>query len=56
MIILCQFCGENKKSVKAHIIPEAFFRDISDEGGILKHRQLGTHPKKSPKGVYDDKL
>ena len=42
--------------VDAHIIPEAFFRDISEEGAVLKQREIGGHAKKLRIGVYDRNL
>lgn len=53
-MIDCKFCGKSKKSVEAHIIPEAFFEDINPENHMLRERSPGIYPKKRPNGVYDD--
>lgn len=55
-MLLCRLCGNAGKSVKAHIIPEAFFR-VLREGGDAPLLVTGTpsqFPKRSPIGVYDD--
>lgn len=53
---LCRLCGNAGKFVKAHIIPEAFFR-VLREGGDAPLLVTGTpnqFPKRSPIGVYDE--
>jgi hypothetical protein len=52
----CPFCHKPGEKVDAHIIPEAFFRDISEEGHVLKQREIGSHPKRMRIGVYDEDL
>lgn len=54
MLKSCPFCTLPGKRVDAHIIPRAFFEDISADGSVLKQRELGCHPKRIPVGVYDD--
>lgn len=52
----CKYCGENKKLVKSHIIPEAFFRPLRTQAGtspLLITNLPNQYPKKSPIGVYD---
>lgn len=53
--MICKGCGENKNLIKAHVIPEAFFRGLRD--GKDSPRLLtdidGIFPKKAPIGVYD---
>ena len=47
----CQYCGENKKLIKAHIIPESFFKPLrTDKSDVLylMNDLLGEFPKKSP--------
>ncbi|MGK5070457.1 hypothetical protein [Janthinobacterium sp. RT4P48] len=56
MLKKCNFCGNSGFGVKAHVIPEAFFRDIVDDGLMLKQRELGKFPKKSPVGPYDSSI
>jgi len=53
--MICKFCGENKRLIKAHIIPEAFFRRLRT-GQIpllMTTNSPGKHPKRLPVGVYD---
>jgi hypothetical protein len=49
----CKFCQKDKKLIKAHIIPEGFFRrlrDGQDPPRILTEKDF---PKRAPIGVYD---
>lgn len=54
----CKFCKEEKKLVKAHIVPEAFFRELwsGEKSPVLVDDSPNTYPKKSPIGVYDKNL
>ena len=56
MLDICPFCASPGEKVDAHIIPEAFFKAISQDGGVLKQRELGVHPKRVPIGIYDDSV
>ena len=54
-MVACRLCNSEVALVKAHAIPEAFFREIRDEqqrllliAGGAKH-----YPRKAPIGVYD---
>lgn len=51
----CKFCGESKKLIRAHIIPEAFFRVLRDgeRPPVIVSDIAGVYPKRSPIGVYD---
>lgn len=52
----CQYCGENKKLIKAHIIPASFFKPLRADNGDVPYLMsdlLGVFPKKSQTGVYD---
>ncbi len=51
----CRGCGEDKKLIKAHVIPESFFRGLRDGKRIPRIHSTteGVHPKKAPIGVYD---
>jgi len=54
--VKCQYCGENKKLIKAHIIPASFFKPLrADNGDVpyLMNDLPGEFPKKSQTGVYD---
>jgi hypothetical protein len=52
----CRFCGRSEKLVKAHIIPEAFFRAIGggrDVPLLISNTSGQLFPKRQPVGVYD---
>ena len=53
---LCRLCGNAGKFVKAHIIPEAFFRVLRKDGSVplLVTGTPNQFPKRSPIGVYDE--
>ena len=53
---VCRFCGQPAKLVKAHAIPEAFFRAIGtgrDVPLLISNANDSLFPKKQPIGVYD---
>jgi hypothetical protein len=54
----CRGCGQNKKLIKAHIIPESFFRGLRNGKQIPKIHSTteGVHPKRAPIGVYDTEI
>ena len=54
----CQLCGASSGFVKSHVIPEAFFRVLrnGEEAPLLIAGAAGQVPKKSPIGVYDQKI
>jgi hypothetical protein len=55
----CKLCGTDAKLVKAHIVPEAFFRAMMGEpgeGALLISNNKSVHPRRSPIGVYDREL
>lgn len=52
----CQYCGENKQLIKAHIIPASFFKPLRSDNGDVTYLMTvmqGEFPKKSQTGVYD---
>lgn len=51
-------CLENKKGVKAHIIPESFYRYIKVDNPFLEIRssKKGKHKKRSYTGIYDNTI
>jgi hypothetical protein len=53
--MICKFCGEDKKLIDAHIIPEGFFRRVRRGKQSLKMvtNMKGQFPRKSPIGEYD---
>lgn len=55
----CRYCGKLKPLVKAHIIPEAFFRAIGtgkDAPILVSNIQSSPFPKRIPIGVYDSDI
>jgi hypothetical protein len=52
----CTLCGLARKLIKAHAIPEAFFRELRVDSNIppLVSGEQGQFPKKAPIGVYDE--
>ena len=49
----CKLCGLDKKLVKAHIIPEAFFRPLRSGKNAPFLIRPGDYVKRAPIGVYD---
>jgi len=51
----CKLCEKEKKLIKAHAIPEAFFRELMDDWRApkLMTNVKGEYTKKAPIGVYD---
>ncbi|MCU7845329.1 MAG: hypothetical protein KZQ93_15980 [Candidatus Thiodiazotropha sp. (ex Monitilora ramsayi)] len=56
--MICKGCNQDKKLVKAHIIPESFFRDLRADEKTLKliSNVEGVHTKNAPIGVYDKEI
>jgi len=54
----CAFCLEQRIFIKAHAIPEAFFRQlrVDGESPMLISSEFGNYPKRAPIGVYDDEI
>jgi hypothetical protein len=54
----CRYCCDKKKLVKAHIIPEAFFRRLRDgqDSPRMFSNKAGEYPKRAPIGVYDTQI
>lgn len=54
----CCYCRQDKKLIKAHIIPEGFFRRLREGQNPLKMLTniAGEYPKKMPIGVYDKNI
>lgn len=53
--MLCRFCGKDRKLIKAHIVPEGFFKIFPQDAGVtrLYSNAPGTYPKRAPVGIYD---
>lgn len=54
----CCYCRQEKKLIKAHIIPEGFFRRLREEQNppMMLTNTPGKYPKKMPIGVYDKNI
>lgn len=54
----CRFCGTAGNLIKAHVIPEAFFRPLRVDGEtpLLVSSTPGFVPKRAPIGIYDKEL
>ena len=53
----CRMCGMQRPLIKAHVIPEAFFRPLRDGEQAPKIFSAGKEPpKKSPIGIYDETI
>ena len=55
---ICQFCGDDKKLCKAHIVPQAFnYPRLPDErSSILASNNKGFRTRRSQTGVYDTNI
>ena len=53
--MICKFCGNDRKLIKAHVIPEGFFRRFRSSPNSLRliTNEAGEHEKRAPVGVYD---
>ncbi len=51
-------CGAERKLIRAHVIPEAFFRvqRVDGEPPLLITNVAGHFPKRAPIGVYDERI
>lgn len=55
--MICLGCGEEKKLIKAHIIPEAFFTGLNAFGQSAQLVWGGwEYTKRHPKGIYDKNI
>lgn len=56
MSIICKLTKTEGKSVRAHIVPKAFYDLPLQQEGVSKiySNSTGAFPKKMPMGVYDD--
>jgi hypothetical protein len=54
-MLTCRLCSQEKKLVKSHILPQAFWRKAGAgiDVPLLLTKKHGVHPKRAPIGVYD---
>ena len=52
----CKLCSLSRKFIRAHAMPEAFFRElrVDGESPLLVSGVQGNFPKRAPIGVYDE--
>src|SRR3954470_151131 len=51
--MLCRLCEQQKKLIKAHIIPEGFFRRLREGNKAPLLVSERDYVKRSPIGIYD---
>lgn len=56
--MICKLCGEDRPLIRAHIIPEAFFRELRDGGRapLMVTNSPSVFPRRAPIGVYDSTI
>jgi hypothetical protein len=57
--MICKLCGADRKLIKAHVIPAAFFEKNGNDSAFesfLHTFDLTTHSKRLPAGSYDKEL
>ena len=54
----CHLCLEDKKLIKAHIIPESFFLPLKSGKRVpeLHTNTNGVYPRRAPVGIYDTSI
>lgn len=54
----CKLCREEKKLIKAHIIPHALYGPMFEDGSPVEvyPTEKGAFPKRSPQGIYDTNI
>ena len=52
--MVCRLCDTDRPLIKAHVVPEGFFRVFRDMQVFSNKR--GAHPRRSPTGVYDKSI
>jgi hypothetical protein len=56
--MVCRWCNTKQRLIKAHIIPEGFFRAVGHGPEPLEvlSNTPGARPKRAPIGVYDKSI
>ena len=54
----CKYCGGSGALIRAHVIPEAFFRKLREgtQAPLLVTAKVGEFTKRVPIGVYDSEI
>lgn len=55
---ICKLCLAQTELIEAHIIPRSFYRFELYDGEVprIVSSKIGTYPKRSPIGIYDEKI
>lgn len=55
---ICKLCAQDRKLIKAHIVPRALYDPLLEEGSPLQlySTEEGAFPKRSPQGIYDTNI
>ena len=54
--VICRFCEQPKRPIKAHVIPEAFFRRLREGKRPPILIRQNYHARRSPIGIYDSAI
>jgi hypothetical protein len=56
--MVCRLCETEQRLIKAHIVPEGFFRVLRDASAVpeVYTNKPRAHPKRAPIGVYDKSI
>ncbi len=56
--MVCKLCTQEKKLVKAHIIPRSFYEPLKEDRQVPKifTDKAGVYPQRSPTGIYDKEI
>lgn len=57
--MICKLCGVERKLIRAHVIPAAFFDKLRQDSpfeSVMYTFDADVHPKRVPKGIYDREL
>jgi|SRR4028118_333852 hypothetical protein len=54
----CRLCRQERKLIKAHIIPRSLYAPLFEDGSPVKvySTEKGIYPKRAPQGIYDSKI
>jgi hypothetical protein len=52
----CKFCHQDRKLIRAHVIPRSFFEIDPTDLPRLASTKDGIFPKRAPAGIYDQQL
>ncbi len=55
---ICRLCGQERKLIKAHIIPRSLYAPLFEDGSpvTVYSTKKGAFPKRARQGIYDNKI